>query len=288
MDMSQEKPGGSKNKWLLGLGIGCGALVIIVIVVFVGGYFLIKNMTLGFKESESKLSELTARYGRVEDYRPDPAGAIGPDRLEIFLKARDMAAPSRRKLEVSFEQLTRDGKSFAAIRRGLGLIPLVADYFKARSQSLLDAGMGMGEYYFIYVVVYESWLKKPLEDGPGVRITEGGGFRMDWDGEDTKEFQKDFALRRVRQFMLPILRNQLAQLASGGETGDMRTGREAAIPWREKLASEIAALEADAHRLPWQAGLPEVLETSLRPFRERLEASYSPMINLFEIYLEQK
>ena len=54
MDMSQEKAAGSKNKWLLGLGIGCGALVIIVIVVFVGGYFFIKNMTLGFKESVRK------------------------------------------------------------------------------------------------------------------------------------------------------------------------------------------------------------------------------------------
>ena len=74
------------------------------------------------------------RYGRVEDYRPEPAGAIGADRLEAFLKARDMAAPVRRKLEVSFEQLTGDRKSLAAIKRGLGVVPLIAEYFVTRSE----------------------------------------------------------------------------------------------------------------------------------------------------------
>ncbi len=275
MDMSQEKKAGSKNKWLLGLGIGCGALVVIVIIVFVGGYFLIKNMTLGFKDSESNLNELTARYGRAEDFCPDPSGAVGSDRLGVFLRARELAAPARKKLEASFGQLSRDKKSLAAIRDGLGVVPLIAGYFKERSRALLDAGMGMGEYYYLYIIVYESWLKKPPEDGPGVRLSEGGGFRMDWDGEDAKGFQKDNALRRMHRFTLPMLRNQLARLASG-------------VAWRDKLAAEIAALEADEHRIPWQDGLPEVLEASLRPFRDRLDASYSPMANLFEIYLERK
>ncbi len=288
MDMSQEKPAGSKNKWLLGLGIGCGALVVLVIIVFVGGYFLIKNMTLGFKDSVRNVKELTVRYGRVEDYRPEPGGAIGADRLEAFLKARDLAAPVRRKLEVSFEQLTGDRKSLAAIKRGLEVVPTVAEYFVIRSQSLLDAGMGMGEYSYIYIVAYACWLKKPLEDGPGVRLTEGEGFRMDWDGGDRKDLQKGFALRRVRQLILPMLKNQLARLASGGEAGNPGSDTAAGLAWREKLAAEIAACEADAQRLPWRDGLPEVLEASLRPFRDRLEAGYSPMINLFEIYLEQK
>ena len=47
-------------------------------------------------------------------------------------------------------------------------------------------------------------------------------------------------------------------------------------------------MEADLHRLPWHDGLPEVLEPSLKPFRERLEASYSPMTNMFEISYERK
>ena len=81
-----------------------------------------------------------------------------------------------------------------------------------------------------------------------------------------------------------MLKNQLAQLASGGEAGNPGSDTAAGIAWRERLAAEIAALEADERRLPWADGLPEILEASLRPFRDRLETSYSPMINLFEIY----
>ena len=47
-------------------------------------------------------------------------------------------------------------------------------------------------------------------------------------------------------------------------------------------------MEADPHRLPWQDGLPEVLESSLKPFRDRLEASYGRITNMFEISYERK
>ena len=112
---------------------------------FIGGTFFVKNMTWGFKESESKMNELAVKYGRIEEFCPNPSGAIGPDRLEAFLKAREAVAPNRQRLETSFEQLTKDRRLFAAIRRGLGVIPQVADYLRARYQALLDAGPGRGE-----------------------------------------------------------------------------------------------------------------------------------------------
>jgi hypothetical protein len=211
------------------------------------------------------------------------------------LKAREAVAPNRQRLETSFEQLTKDRRSFAAIRRGLGVIPQVADYLRARNQALLDAGMGMGEYYFIYVIVYESYLKKPMDDGPGFRFPESGGMRTDWDREGAKEMQKDFALRRIHRAVLPMLKNQLAKLATenpapGAAVGTSGRGAEKGAPskWQEALAAEVKAMEADPHRLPWQDGLPEVLESSLKPFRDRLEASYSRMTNIFEISYERK
>ena len=172
MDMSQEKAAGSKkNKWLLGLGIGCGALVIIVIVVFVGGYFFfIKDIDLGFKDSVRNVKELTVRYGRVEDYgrhRPDPAGADGEARGFPQSARHGGPDPRTRGLVRAVERRLR--KSLAAIKRGLGVVPLVAEYFVTRSRALLDAGMGMGEYSYLYIIAYACWLKKPLEDGPGVR-----------------------------------------------------------------------------------------------------------------------
>ena len=53
--------------------------------------------------------------------------------------------------------------------------------------------------------------------------------------------------------------------------------------WRRALEAELDALEADRDRLPWQRGLPRVMDRSLRPFRERLEASYSDLMNPLEI-----
>lgn len=295
MDVERGNSSGPKNKWLLGVGIGCGAIVVIIALLFVGGYIFVKNIAQGFKESESKMNELAAKFGRIEEFCPDPSGTIGLDRLEAFLKVRDTAAPSRERLETSFGELAKHQKSFAAIKRGLGVIPQVADYLRARNEALLDAGMGMGEYYFLYIVAYESYLKKPIDDGPGFRFPEEGGFRTDWDKEDTTEMQKDFALRRIHRAVLPMLRNQLAKLeaeaAARGRKAD-ESGREAGkgamFRWREALVSEVKTMEADPHRLPWADGLPEVLESSLKPFRDRFDASYSPMTNIFEISYGQK
>ncbi len=55
-----------------------------------------------------------------------------------------------------------------------------------------------------------------------------------------------------------------------------------------RLKNGSSAMEADRYRLPWQDGLPEVLEISLSPFRERLEASYSKMTNALEVAFEQR
>jgi hypothetical protein len=295
MDAERGNSSGSKNKWLVGLGIGCGAIIVIIILLFTGGYYFVKNMARGFKESENKMSELAARHGRVEEFCPHPSGAIEPDRLETFLKAREAAAPSRQRLEASFEQLVKDKGSFAAIRRGLGVVPQVADYLRGRNQALLDAGMGMGEYFFIYMIAYESYLKKPIDDGPGFSFPKRGGLQTDWEGEDAKEMQKDFALRRMHRPALSMLKNQLAKLATENAargaavgTSGREAGKEIPSPWQEALAAEVKAMEADPHRLPWQDGLPGILETSLMPFRDRLEASYSPMTNIFEISYEQK
>ena len=55
-----------------------------------------------------------------------------------------------------------------------------------------------------------------------------------------------------------------------------------------KVLAEVKALEADRYRLPWRDGVPAVIEASLKPYRERLEAGYSRMANLFEIAVDQR
>jgi hypothetical protein len=58
--------------------------------------------------------------------------------------------------------------------------------------------------------------------------------------------------------------------------------------WRKALQAEIEAMESNRYRLIWQDGLPEVIQKSLEPYRQRLEDSYSPMTNALEISLKRR
>ena len=57
---------------------------------------------------------------------------------------------------------------------------------------------------------------------------------------------------------------------------------------RGALEREIEAMESDGRRFPWRDGLPDRIIACLRPFRERLEATYSPVTNPFELSRNRK
>jgi hypothetical protein len=86
---------------------------------------------------------------------------------------------------------------------------------------------------------------------------------------------------RIHRLVLPMLHCQIAKLEEGHPGG-------AKNKWREALAAEVKAMDADRYRLPWQDGVPEAIDASLRPFRERLEAGYSRLADLFETSIEQR
>ncbi len=284
MDTPQKK---SANKWLVGLGIGCGGVVVIIIVLVIGGYLFVRNATQGFRESDELMKSVTAKYGRAEDYCPDPAGAVPAGRLETFVAVREAAAPARAKVEESLEALmkTRDeagardrspGTVFQAMKTGIGMVPQISDYFKARAQALLDKGMGAGEYDYLYVIAYYSWLKKTPMDGAGFQFRGPGRDATDPDDQDALAVSKDMRLMHIHRLVLPMLQCQLAKLGPAGKAG---TGEK----WRDGLAAEVKAMEADRYRLPWQDGVPAEIDASLRPFRDRLEAAFGRMADLFEV-----
>lgn len=302
MEMSRAKPRSPRDKWLLGCGIGCGAVAVIIVILAVAGFFFVKGLVQSFKESDETMKILVSKYGWVSDFRPNPDGRIDRDRLEIFLSAREAAFPVRRALEESLAALSRGrraegieikspGSAFSLAKQAFGIVPRIAEYFHARNQALLDRGMGIGEYGYIYVTAYYGWLKKPVTDGPGFRVVGGdeekGSVRRG--GDDGRDHHKDMILRWIQSFYLPMLKNQSAGLAEapeGAVTGSVPAGGKPR--WRDALAAEIKALEADGFRVPWQDGMPDVLASSLEPFRERLEASYSPMTNPLETLVEKK
>lgn len=296
MDMNQPQTPSSSatKKWLIGCGIGCGVVILIVVILIASGYFFIKNIVDEFEDTEALTEVLTERFGRMPDFCPNPEGTIPPERIEAFLSARQAFQPIREEIARSMKALSRKkdiddievGKPksiFTLMRLGFGIIPQTAEFIKTRNEALLESNMGLGEYYYIYVVAYYSWLGKNPEDGPGFQIVgpdEDEDFGA-WEREDSEEIRRERMLRRINRMLLPMLRNQLEKLQTEG-------GVVASGDWPQKLEREIEALEEDRERLVWQNGLPESIEASLLPFRDQLEASYNPLTNPLEMMIEQR
>jgi len=283
----------STKKWLIGCGIGCGAIALIVIILVMGGFFFIRNVVHDFRSSEELMDTLVEEFGTIQEYCPSPNGAIEPERLEVFLAVREAMTPVREELERSLRFLQDSDAQgpgeeerrsvFKKITTGFGLISQIADFHKARTQALLDAGMGMGEYYYLYTVSYYSWLGKPILDGHDFQIRgDDEGYRFnDWEGEESDEVRQDMTLRWLHRIILPMLHNQYEKLTESGVPGAQRS-------WQRAMEAEIEAMESNRYRLVWQDGLPEVTGKSLEPFKQRLEASYSPLTNGMEIALERR
>lgn len=299
--MELESIGSKKSttsKWLIGCGIGCGAILLAIILISISGYFFFKKVGQDFKETEDTRKVLIERYGEIKDFCPDPDGAIKPERLEAFLAVRRLMEPAAKEFEKDINLLSDkddEGRAkekpspgfFTKVKTGLGIIPLMAEFIRSRNQALLEKEMGMGEYTYLYVVAFYSWLKKNPSDGPPFQIRDeeerkDERVRIIWrTPTETEEDSLDSILKQVHRRILPMLHSQYEKLV------------ESAVPktkekWRRALAEEIKAMEADRFRLPWQDGLPEVLKASLEPFRERLEASYSRPMNRFEMILDSR
>jgi len=293
--MNETKSSNTTKKWLVGCGIGCAVVILILILLGVGGYVFFKNLVGDFQEQEELMATLTERYGQIRDFCPEPDGSIGPSRIEAFLSVRDGFAPFREKLEISMRELQDRAEQseveikkpknvFEMVKLGFGLVPQIAEFMKFRNQALLDAEMGMGEYYYIYAIAYFSWLEKRPEDGPDFEVMgeEDRGVRLDeMDREEIREERRDSMLRRLHRTLLPMLQNQREKLAVT-EPSETRSG------WRDLLEAEIQAMEEDRFRLPWEDGLPDVIKASLEPYRDRLEQSYNAMTNPFELTIEQR
>jgi hypothetical protein len=199
--------------------------------------------------------------------------------MEVFLSVREAMMPRREALAASIGALApTDGEGrtvggFRAARAGISMAPRLLEFVRARNEALLEAEMGQGEYAWIYWLTYHAWLGHPageslLKDIMEMRSQSDGSVQMHIDGFDTEEAV--WQLRRDIRAMLRNLERELAGRSAGSEVHDL-------------VAAELAAMDDDSHRIPWEDGLPEALAMGLDPYRERLEASYSPATNSFEL-----
>jgi hypothetical protein len=280
----------STKNWLMGCGIGCGAVLVILILLIITGVLFIKNTVSFFKESSDIAANLSELYGDVGDYAPEPDGSIKRQRIEAFLTAREKTAPVREKLERTIAVLeevrkrgdTRGartpGQGLRVIKNAFGMIPQLGEFYAGRNRALLEAEMSLGEYFYIYSIAYYSWLGKSPGDGPGFRIVRRGGVwnAEEWEGGEDLEERWRRMSEQINPLILPMLRNQLAALRE-------QTERLSNENWEEMLEAEIEAMERDNSRIPWQDGLPDLTELSLRLFRQRFLDAYSLLSNIFEI-----
>ncbi len=266
------------NSCLIGCGIGCLVLLILAIALFAGGAVWFRGLVSGFEDAAETRDALEQEFGEPGDFTPAADGSIAPARLEAFLAIREVTAESRSAIRRAFEALPlseeeareieeqafveKMGSVFGITSSALGLARRIGDFFVARNDAFAEHGMGLGEYSYIYVLAYYNWLGKSPDDGPT--------------GDDDMRGDFDRSYVRVRRDLICHLENQLASLpAAGAEAGPSAE--------RHALEAEIEAMRDDRYRILWEDGLPAPIEKSLVPYRERLEASYDPVTNPFEI-----
>jgi hypothetical protein len=219
-------------------------------------------MRSAFEEAHRDRAILEQRHGGEGAFTPAVDGTVAPARVEAFLAVRGALAYAESRIEgvdgefARFEALTDEGEPKLTValpavvrltRSMLRLPSMFGEIEKARNRALVEADMSLGEYAYLYVVAYHDQLVDP-EIG-------------------THLFGSSAANGRVRAELRETLRRQLA----GVESEPDKSGE-----FVNQLAAEVAALENDPDRIPWQDGVPERIAESFTPYRDRLDAAYSP------------
>lgn len=258
---------GSGKKWLIGCGAGCGAFTLIMIFIAVGGGYL---MMKPFNQAVDKQKEMEARFGSREDYVPLPDG-LTADRLAGFLAVRrelmgkcgtfeDIAASFRQmdELDKGDGEKPPVGEVLKGVGNVMGSAFSVAGEIGAlvnsRNNELLKNDMGLGEYTWIFVLAYYSWLGQ--EAGTGLDEESRGGFS----GTEQAVFRQ-------------LMQNHARSLEEAGRTDE-------ANRWRD----EAERMYRSEGAVPFAAGdLPAEIVAQLAPYRKEFEGTFCAAMSEFEL-----
>jgi len=250
--------------------IGCGVLMVIAIAL----PFVLGVMIMGpLKRAVDDRRVIEEQFGPQEAYVPPASGVPSADRIEVFLGIRrtfsepcidlTQAEKQMQKMETFDDQDEIDRvevmkEAFSLTKSMMGVGPVLGHFYEIRNQNLLDAGMGLGEFTYIFAVAYNDRL---LDEPEGEQL-----------------FGPTATNRRVRKALSSMLENQLEVLQSeGGEEADI-----------EALEAEIAAMQADDQRIPWQDGVPPAITEALAPYRVELDELYCPALAPLELMINER
>ena len=272
--MARSAPG-----WVKGCAVGCGDAFVLFLGVLALGYLFVKGTIDDFDRADAAISTVENKFGPVIAFKPAPGGIIPAERMEAFLEARELTAESRAVLQDSLEFLSVDESEISLVIEGFKLPGLITEFVTLHNDALLQVGMGHGEYHYIYTLAYYSLLGHSPADGPSFQLVGENGYVLETlepvEEPVVRERREEMVRRGVNRLTLPALGNALTDPTVIDDSEMAR--------WRATLETEIAAMEADPLRIPWQDGIPESLEASILPYRERLEDSYDPMTSALEV-----
>jgi len=268
------------SKVLAGCGVGCLLVIIMGVGVSFMGYRWVKDTTEAVEEAGRIERELEEQYGQARAFVPALGPGVPSVRMEVFLAVRETLTGPRDELSAAVAGLAGVdgepgiGNGLRAARAGISLGPRVLEFANARNRALLEAGMGVGEYTWIYWFTYIAWLGHPADDSSLHEVVEShnsgdGSVQIYIDGG----MEPEQITWRLRRDVTAMLRNLQVELESDPAQADLLAA----------VTTEMAELGADPDRVPWQSDLPEVFAVGLEPYRERLEATYSKAANPFEL-----
>ncbi len=283
---------GAGKKWAVGCGIGCGLMMIILGGAGTCTYFGVQKLKEKADGLDESFQSIEVRFGDAGDFVPAADGTISAGRMETFLAIRDDMTPTRTEISDMLTTLDGGGNFIAKAQAGLKLVPSMIGFIGDRNEILLNQGMGVGEYQYIYSLSYYVLLNKDPSDGPSFVLAgddevdeDTGNVHVNWGGASGSSSIRENRAERVRAFVnnvqVLVLANQVdafrATLPSGTEM--------ASVPWGAQLLAEQEAMELETLRFPWEEGLPEQIRASLEPYRDRLDQTYDPMTSIIEMGL---
>ncbi len=257
---------GSGKKWLLGCGLGCGIPLLLIIVLSIGGSVV---MMKPFNRAVDTQKELTAAFGERADFVP-PVDSLAPDRLASFIGVRKVLVPLCENFTEIGEKFRRmeeleeggDEPSKAEVFGALGDVMSAAfgiagnigRFTQDRNEALLGEGMGLGEYIWIYTLVYNSWLGYE----PNLDFESGKGGRYE---------------RSEQEIIRQLMRNHVDALNEAGRDDE-------AAAW----LAELEHLErSEGSGVPWaDSEVPVATAAALEPYRAELDALYCGATSAFE------
>jgi hypothetical protein len=242
---------------------------------------------------EGTFDRMDAEYGQPSDFVPAIDGRIPADRIEIFLAVRDDMGEVQQEVSGLFRTLDGEGESgvIDKIKAGMKFIPSLLIFIEERNNIMLNHGIGVGEYQYIYSLAYYGLLGKDPTDGPGFTVASNDDDNEedswnwninagDSDEDDVRENREREVRRFVNRVQSQVIQNQLEALDAAGSV----TSLDYDI-WRAELAAEAAAMDRESLRMLWEEGLPAQIRGSLEPYRVRLDETYDDMTSILEMGL---